>query len=85
MEYLIRTYTNPGDTVLDFAMGSGTTGVACLNTGRKFVGIENDTDSRKAGNHTATHLNILNLHTIRILFRYPMPFSYNDLDYMDQP
>ncbi len=40
MEYLIRTYTNEGETVLDFAMGSGTTGVAALNTGRRFVGIE---------------------------------------------
>jgi len=42
MEYLIRTYTNPGETVLDFVMGSGTTGVACVNTGRKFIGIELD-------------------------------------------
>lgn len=42
MEYLIRTYTNPGDTVLDNCMGSGTTGVACINTGRKFIGIEQD-------------------------------------------
>ena len=42
MEYLIRTYTNPGDTVLDFTMGSGTTGVACARTGRKFIGIELD-------------------------------------------
>ena len=42
MEYLIRTYTNDGDTVLDFTMGSGTTGVACVNTGRKFIGIERD-------------------------------------------
>ena len=42
MEYLIRTYTNEGDTVLDFTMGSGTTGVACANTGRKFIGIELD-------------------------------------------
>lgn len=41
-EYLIRTYTNEGDTVLDFTMGSGTTGVACRNTGRKFIGIELD-------------------------------------------
>lgn len=40
MEYLIKTYTNPGDTVLDFTMGSGTTGVACKNTGRSFIGIE---------------------------------------------
>lgn len=42
MEYLIRTYTNEGDTVLDFTMGSGTTGVACVNTGRNFIGIERD-------------------------------------------
>jgi site-specific DNA-methyltransferase (adenine-specific) len=42
MEYLIRTYTNEGETVLDFTMGSGTTGVACQNTGRKFIGIERD-------------------------------------------
>lgn len=40
MEYLIRTYTNPGDTVLDFAMGSGTTGAAALRLGREFIGIE---------------------------------------------
>jgi len=43
-EYLIRTYTNEGDTVLDFCMGSGTTGVACVNTGRSFVGIELQAD-----------------------------------------
>jgi site-specific DNA-methyltransferase (adenine-specific) len=42
MEYLIRTYTNEGDTVLDNCMGSGTTGVACANTGRHFIGIERD-------------------------------------------
>jgi len=42
MEYLIRTYTNEGETVLDNTMGSGTTGVACMNTGRKFIGIERD-------------------------------------------
>ena len=42
MEYLILTYTNEGDTVLDNCMGSGTTGVACANTGRKFIGIERD-------------------------------------------
>ena len=40
MEYLIKTYTNEGETVLDFAMGSGTTGVACVNLNRKFIGIE---------------------------------------------
>lgn len=42
MEYLIRTYTNEGDTVLDNCMGSGTTGVACANTGRNFIGMEMD-------------------------------------------
>lgn len=44
MEYLIRTYTNEGDTVLDNCMGSGTTGVACVNTNRRFIGIELDQD-----------------------------------------
>lgn len=42
MEYLIKTYTNEGETVLDNTMGSGSTGVACRNTGRKFIGIERD-------------------------------------------
>ncbi len=42
MEYLIKTYTNENETVLDFTMGSGTTGVACININRKFIGIEMD-------------------------------------------
>lgn len=42
LEYLIRTYTNENDVVLDFTMGSGSTGVACMNTNRKFIGIELD-------------------------------------------
>lgn len=42
MEYLIRTYTNEGDTVLDNTMGSGTTGVAAMRSGRRFIGIERD-------------------------------------------
>jgi site-specific DNA-methyltransferase (adenine-specific) len=44
MEYLIKTYTNEGETVLDFAMGSGTTGVACVNLNRDFIGIEKDAE-----------------------------------------
>lgn len=42
LEYLIKTYTNEGETVLDNTMGSGSTGVACVNTGRSFIGIEKD-------------------------------------------
>ena len=42
LEYLIRTYTNAGETVLDATMGSGSTGVACVNTGRKFIGFEKE-------------------------------------------
>jgi len=41
-EWLIKSYSNEGDTVLDFTMGSGSTGVACKNTNRKFIGIEMD-------------------------------------------
>lgn len=42
LSYLVKTYTNEGDTVLDFTFGSGTTGVACVETGRNFIGIEKD-------------------------------------------
>jgi DNA modification methylase len=42
MRYLVRTYSQPGETILDFTMGSGTTGVACLHEGRRFIGIEKD-------------------------------------------
>jgi site-specific DNA-methyltransferase (adenine-specific) len=40
LEYLIKTYTNEGDTVLDNCMGSGSTGVACVNLNRNFIGME---------------------------------------------
>jgi site-specific DNA-methyltransferase (adenine-specific) len=58
MEYLIKTYTNEGETVLDNTMGSGTTGVACVNTNRNFIGIEKDDNyfniaSKRIKNHTA--------------------------------
>ena len=42
MEYMIKTYTDEGMTVLDNCMGSGTTGVACVNLGRHFIGMEMD-------------------------------------------
>lgn len=42
LEYLIKTYSNEGDTILDNCMGSGSTGVACINTNRKFIGMELD-------------------------------------------
>ena len=42
LEYLIKTYTDEGELVLDFTMGSGSTGVACINTNREFIGIELD-------------------------------------------
>ena len=42
LEYLVKTYTNENDTVLDNCMGSGTTGIACKNLNRNFIGIELD-------------------------------------------
>ena len=48
-EYLIKTYTNEGDLVLDFAAGSFTTAIACMNTNRKFIMIENDKEFFEAG------------------------------------
>jgi len=60
MEYLVLTYSNEGDTVLDFTMGSGTTGVAAVKKGRKFIGIELDIDYFNIANQrisTALKLN----------------------------
>lgn len=44
MEYLVRTYSNESDTILDNCMGSGTTAIACLNTNRNYIGFELDKD-----------------------------------------
>jgi len=60
MEYLIKTYTNEGDMVVDFCMGSGTTGIACLNTGRNFIGIEKDKDIFNIAQHRILSHNRLN-------------------------
>lgn len=49
MEYLVKTYTNEGETVLDFAAGSFTTGVACVNLNRRFIGIEKDENYFRIG------------------------------------
>jgi DNA modification methylase len=49
VEYLIRTYTNPGDVVLDPTAGSMTTAIACLNTGRGYICIEKDPDEYLKG------------------------------------
>jgi len=55
MEYLIKTFTNEGDTVLDFTMGSGTTGVACKNLSRDFIGIELDEEYFKTAEERITN------------------------------
>jgi site-specific DNA-methyltransferase (adenine-specific) len=61
MEYLIKTYTHEGETVLDFTMGSGTTAIACLNTKRNFIGIEKDDHYFQVGSERAAkHLETLN-------------------------
>ncbi len=57
-EYLIKTYSNEGDTVLDNTMGSGTTGIGCINTNRKFIGIEKkDKYYKLARDRIKEHLN----------------------------
>ena len=56
MEYLIKTYTNENETVLDFTMGSGSTGVACKNTDRNFIGIEQDEKYFKIAKERIEHV-----------------------------
>lgn len=57
VEYIINTYTNPGETVLDNVMGSGTTAIAAINTGRNFIGIEKNPEYHEAAiNRIADHL-----------------------------
>ena len=51
LEYLIKTYTQGGETVMDFSMGSGSTGVACMNTNRNFIGIELDSEYFNIAKH----------------------------------
>ena len=64
LEYLIRTYTNEGEVVLDNTMGSGSTGVACINTNRKFIGIELDDTyfeiAKERIENTYNELNVVN-------------------------
>lgn len=59
LEWLIKTYSNEEDTVMDFCMGSGTAGVACKNTNRKFIGVEMDKEifelaKKRIENHSAS-------------------------------
>lgn len=60
MEYLIKTYTNEGDVVIDNCFGSGTTGVAAKKTGRVFIGIELDEDYFKIGSERINKTSVPN-------------------------
>ena len=59
-ELLIKTYSNEGDNVLDFTMGSGSCGVACINTNRNFTGIEKDYDIFKTAYYRMLCTEIIN-------------------------
>jgi DNA modification methylase len=68
LEYLIKTYTNEGEAVLDNVMGSGSTGIACLNTNRKFIGIELQDDYFElAKNRILNHINTHNMQDIEVV------------------
>lgn len=71
MEYLINTYTNKGDLVLDFTMGSFTTAIACLNTKRNFIGIELDEQYFKVGSER------LEKHLITLDYKPKIAYFYN--------
>jgi site-specific DNA-methyltransferase (adenine-specific) len=60
LEYIIKTYTNEKETVLDFTMGSGSTGVACVNTNRNFIGIEKDENYFKIATERINSKNLFN-------------------------
>ena len=67
LEYLIKTYTNEGEIVMDNCMGSGSTGVACLNTNRNFIGIElDDNYFNIAKNRINTYIEDNNLENIKL-------------------
>lgn len=76
--YLIRTYTNPGETVLDCCFGSGTCGVACMETGRKFVGIEKDSHYFDVGLKRITDAS-------RAANGQPKQLAGTESDYADAP
>jgi len=58
MEFLIKSYSNEGDLVLDNCIGSGTTAIACINTNRNYIGFENDSENFKVcENRINGHLN----------------------------
>ena len=56
LEYLIKTYTNEGDLVLDPCFGSNTTGLACINLNRNYIGIEKDTTFYEIGEKRINHI-----------------------------
>ena len=67
MEYLVKTYSNENETILDFTMGSGSTGIACLNTNRNFIGIElDDAYFETCKNRINTYINDNNMKDVEL-------------------